>query len=376
MQSPRFDYAVIGSSPLLLAMALRLRRAGHSVVLFETENSLGGAWQVEEVGGLGGVECACHLIEWYVGGYEALTRFTGTRFVPSDPQPTRVFRNGKIRPYTSRSEIVRAAFRAVLAVAITLIRLLTARAADRSVRAMRLVAAWDSFRFFMRFRFAGIFTYSAVCRPEKGYTAFVDDLCHAVRANGVAIVEERVTKITDKGDLAVLNAASDQEWIARRAIVGESSRFDGVDDGFRDDFELQYYYHIVISFPESEISIRSDYVHFPDDPLFHRITYVGDRKLTGEDRVVFLIQLRCSLDEIEDFDSELESILRRSKIAKNIFGYQVHGELSKEYMHRIKVRSVQQKGNVIWRIRTIGDLSRNLMLQVGMFESFSNKKFD
>lgn len=110
MLSAHYDCAIVGSSPLLLMLALQLRRANLSVVLFEGESSPGGAWQVENVDGIGTVECACHLLEWYDGAYAKLEQVSGIRFIKSIPQPVRIFGDGSAAAYTSRRVIMREIF--------------------------------------------------------------------------------------------------------------------------------------------------------------------------------------------------------------------------------------------------------------------------
>ena len=369
MHTPSYDVAVIGSSPLLLMLALRLRRAGNTVVLFEADARLGGAWQVEEVEDIGPVECACHLIEWYAGGYEMLAELAGTSFVPCDPQPTRVFLNGRVAPYTSRFGIVRSALRAVFSLGLALRRVVIARHDERPASRARLAGAWQTLLFELRFRLPGVASFDAVRKPADGYVNFMEALCSQVEASGIAVVTDRVDGVDPIEAHAIVRHGTRHQTKAEKVFFGESARIEKLGTQASSGAPAEDYHHIVVGSPAAEVVLRSDYVHTPDDPIFHRVTYVRDHAPnTAAARAIFLVQLRRPVQDIPALDQELGILFRRCGIATNATDIIVYKVFSKQYMGRGPTVPPLRSGAVIQGVRTIGDLARNVVVQAETFK--------
>lgn len=369
--SVRYDYAVVGSSPLLLMVALQMSRMGRSVVLFESEDRLGGAWQLEDVDGVGPVECACHLIEWYSGGYELLEKLSGTRFVASDPQPVRVTIDGKVTPYTSRVEIARKFYGSVRGFCGAFLRMLSARRCDRAEKRDVLRISWRDLLFFFRYRLPGVLIYDAIRRPADGYIGFVATLGHQVEVSDIDIVRRGVERIEVRGTEAAL-FYGDIKLLADKVYIGQSTITGGLSDKIDVlNFHTEYY-HIVVSLPAEKVRLRSDYVHLPDDVSFHRITYVRDC-IAGDEGPVcfFLVQLRSPLEEIYDFDDKMDFLLARCGIADSAEGLVIQKIFSKGYVRGSQNSSYSSKNPVVHRLRTVGDLSRNLLFHKKLFKNMS-----
>lgn len=349
-------------------LALRLREAGRSVVLFEAEGNLGGAWQVEYVEGVGPVECACHLIEWYAGGYELLRDLTGSQFVASTPQPMRVYLNGRATPYLSRPLAAYWIMRAGLSAGAALVRLLLANTAQRPEKRLRLADAWEAFLFQLRYRLPGLHSFDAVRRPAEGYTGFMDNLCKRVAAAGVVQVTARVEAV-DVGDGTANLRYGGSSIEAGQVFLGESTVIGNLGDETDHAPIPEDYHHVVVGLPARGVVLRSDYVHTPDDPIFHRVTYVRDSALEGaQPSAIFLVQLRMGIDEIQGLDKELDLLFRRCGIAGSAEGLVLHKVFSRQYMQRRVAGRPLLSGPVVTRVRTIGDLARNVVIQSEVFE--------
>lgn len=361
----RYDCAVVGSSPLLLMMALQLSRGGRTVVLFEAEDRLGGAWQVEEVDGVGLVECACHLLEWYVGGYELLAELSGMPFVPSIPQPVRVLPSGEVLPYMSRGGVARSLYWSLRRVLGAIVRRALAKGSQRASTNLALDASLRHLAFELRYRTLGIVAFDAVRRPAEGFIGFIATLCRQVEHSAIDVLKERISEIDIRGDHAIL-FYGDQIVEATEVFIGESTHFSEIDPSAMT--ALEEYHHIVVGLPADGVILRSDYVHLPEDPLFHRITYVRD--CTVADNLlsaIFLVQLRKPISEIDDINKHLDVLFRRCKIALSASGVVVHKVFSKQYMKRNVLDAPPQAKLVVRRLRTIGDLARNVLLHARDF---------
>lgn len=351
-----------------MMMALRLKRAGRSVVLFESEDHLGGAWQVETVDGIGPVECACHLLEWYSGGYHLLTELSGVQFSKSNPQPVRVFPDGRVLPYTARSDFPKALYWATRSLAASLVRRALAHPDQHENRDLMLRDSWRHLLFQLRYRISGTFAYDGIQRPAQGYISFTEQLCAQIERSGINVVVSRIDSIDVRANYAALRYAG-KVIEATKVYVGESTQIAA--DGKIEEAasEPEDYFHIVIGLPADKVQLRSDYVHLPEDTLFHRITYVRDCDLdNGTRSTIFLVQLRRAMGEIPDFEMQLSNLLSRCGIARQAHIATVHKEFTKRYMRRRALDTAPLSGPVLHRLRTIGDLARNVLLHARDFQ--------
>src|SRR5580658_9467362 len=66
-----FDFAFVGSSPVLLFEALYKHHLGERIAIFEAASECGGAWKSIDICGVSHVDMGCHEI----GSTPALNRF-------------------------------------------------------------------------------------------------------------------------------------------------------------------------------------------------------------------------------------------------------------------------------------------------------------
>ncbi|WP_315920462.1 NAD(P)-binding protein [Mesorhizobium sp. SP-1A] len=355
-----FDCAIVGSSPLLMMLALKLQKSGKSVVLFEAEQNFGGAWQNEHVEGIGLVECACHLLEWYAGGYELLARLSGCKFVASDPQPVRIYRDGTVEPYTSRNKIAAALYHELRGFATSLVRLLFSKGRTWSDRVKTVESKRNSLLFYLRFRLRGAKQFDAIQRPALGFTHFVDNLANKVSSSGIRVINAKVDSVSDEEDSAVLGY-SDQKVRVKKIFLGESSIIDDMRN--QSDVAKEPYHHLVVGVPANSVEIRSDYIHLPDDQLFHRITYLRD--IDNDDNrteALFLVQLRDQTAG-ENQDAIRDLFLRCRIIISNMTYVQVHKTFTKSYFGRASSVLYLDSLRSVRYVRTIGDLARNVVIE-------------
>ena len=86
----KFDHVIIGSSPLMLILALTLINQKKKICIIERDKLIGGAWKTYKNKELGTLETAAHLVEPYRNVYKILEKYSGERFILPELQPIKV----------------------------------------------------------------------------------------------------------------------------------------------------------------------------------------------------------------------------------------------------------------------------------------------
>lgn len=365
----RYDVIVIGSSPLLMLAAIQFRRAGKSVLIIEASDALGGAWKIDECR-IGARElrheCACHLVEWYAGGYRLLQNLSTYPFVPLVPQPVKVWSNGRVADYMSKSSIILEYARHFRSAAILLAKLLVGLVLRRRALHGRWRALRESVRrilFASRYRLPGVVQFDALRGPAGGFAEFLYHIHGELRRHGVARAHRRVTSVVREGSDSCLLCDDGSRFFCEKTIVGESTDLErGIGRG-RQKNNVKDYHHVLLSFPSAQVAVRNTYVHLVDHPLLHRITFVQDVHLPqSEPLSLFLVQLRKPYDQIADLAGELNEVFRLYPVASSTADLKVWKVIHGQYVASSVESSWQEYGDddpVL--IRTIGDLARRVI---------------
>lgn len=363
-----FDVVVVGSSPLLMLYALQAKRAGKSVSMVESKPTLGGAWSLDRYTlDTFSVthENACHLIEWYDGGYELLEHISGTPFEVCDPQPVKVWSDGRVAPYTSRMGIVGDYLATCRSIGYNSIKVMLSLAGIRYARGNALYQLRRSVArlvFETRHRLPGVIGYGGVCAPRGGFAGFVEDLIAQVGKAGITVWTIKATAATQSTDGSWKVQTCDGRSIeAAQVVVGESCSLATLNGASAPLNQSSHYHHVLVSLPAGDTLIRNSYVHFPDHPLFHRITFVedvvGD---SGAAQSIFLLQLRAQLKSEVDLHKELSEVCSIYGIATTIVGLEVLKSIDAAHVSSTLEsgwRDYRENGPVV--LKTIGDLSQN-----------------
>ena len=100
-----FESIVIGTSPLMLLVAINIAKKGSSVLIIDKNLNLGGCWQIHTYDDLK-IDSASHLIESYPGVYKILEDYSLIKFGPLEDNPVRIFKNGLTLPYQNQIILV------------------------------------------------------------------------------------------------------------------------------------------------------------------------------------------------------------------------------------------------------------------------------
>jgi hypothetical protein len=369
MIAKKYDVIIVGSSPLLMMYALQERRNGRSVLLINDEHELGGAWTVGSHlfnGKMLAHENACHLIEWYEGCYELLERLSGVKFVRLDPQPVKVFADGRVMTYTSINEMLSNYLWQWVSLLLGVLKLVKYGIRGRFNKINQAIddiaICIEEIKIATRYRIIKIKEYNGIYGPEGGYAKFVPNIIYQLKENEIEILHKKVKNI-NINEIII----DDESIAAREVVVGESSI---INRASAFNSQLTTYYHILISTPSKNVHERNSYVHYPDHTTFHRITYVEDVvDQSGEEWAIFLIQLRRPFIDIIDFKTKFSKVQNSFKLVRN--PNQI------ELLKIIQENYVSDRGSSCWKgykenspklIRTIGDLSRNLVTMKHEFD--------
>lgn len=371
----RYDSCVLGSSPVSLLTALQLVRFGKTVVLIEKESRFGGAWSSKRIHGLGEVEIesACHLIEHYSRVYELISDLSGVAFTVCDPQPIKIFPNGRRRTYFSkRDPLVELMQQSAVLMGLVLIRiynrLLNGKITRGQFLSFRLI--FERIKWILRYRVSGAISYKGIMEPESGFTRFVHQLKIEAENNSVSLVHDELLDIKLlPGGLFQLELGKDQ-ILVQEVYLPESTELNEEASvtkllGLSAASTKSSYWHTVVEIKAKQLSSVPNYIHFPGDVFFHRIT--RDRHASQVlGNAVFLVQTNrkpeeCDLVVIIDKFLDLcrapgvmlarENVVIHETIRESYFP-------TKESSGFHKVKSLPN----LFVIPSIGDLAMNVAL--------------
>jgi hypothetical protein len=347
--------------------ALLTRRTGKTVTLIERDQSFGGAWATETVK-LGHKELAheraCHLIEWYVGGYAILEDISGIDFEILDPQPVRVWKSGRVAPYTTRFGIFsdyvklwRSLLFSIAKIGLSFLRIVELAPEDVWDQLNRVFAKLKTDTFH---RLPGSITFDGVRGPTGGFSRFSIRLWDKLKDEGIVIFEGNASQVLEAADHTPSVTVGNSKIAAKVVAVGEST----IIGNLARDFSMTRYCHFLVSVPADKTIIRNSYVYYPDHELFYRTAYLEDA--TDENGIpvaIFLIQSRKQPAEIRDLKSEFARVQEIYRFVSSVERFKILKVMENEYIAS-QSHSGWKHGDPsrVLVVKTVGDLSRNALL--------------
>jgi len=276
--------AIIGSSPLCLIAAITLAKRGDSVVLFEENTRLGGAWRTEFLeNGMLEVEIACHLIENHGKSYALLSEASGVRFQRLDPQPVKFYKEAPESRYFSRRTIWNEAKHFTLLIGGVFVSFIFdfGIAKIKRLRKMSAVRRCNMilrYKSFLRFRFPKLFTDAYVKHPVGGSVAFMNGLINRTKEMGVEIIQARVAALhpivpdVNHGSLRLMTQSGDVYQVEKAILSGSVDLAVADDKVSKTAHPHKVFSHAVYFLPSNRLSREIPYMHFVDDLDVHRVT--------------------------------------------------------------------------------------------------------
>lgn len=353
---------------MLILYALRARQRGNSVILIEQENVIGGAWSVgNHLLGSNEVlhENSCHLIEWYKDAYELIESITGIKFIILEPQPIKVWCNGKSESYMSRKNILLNTFSTLRSLIFSIIKrciiFLGYNRRDGFNKVRFMHNSFANFKAQIIYRLLHINKFHGMRIPEGGYVNFINNISKQLDFQGVNVLSGRAENLLFKKDGSGSVVFGNETIYASKIVLGESTVLNNFNCY---DFNFTDYHHILIALKASEVICRNSYIHFPDHPEFHRITYVEDSiDENGVNISIFLIQLRNPTENIDKLKYNFEEIQNLYKIANSLSYFKILKNINSKYLSKNSDGgwyNFDNNGPLV--LKTIGDFSRNMVL--------------
>jgi hypothetical protein len=284
------DAIVIGSSPLMLLVALEERAAGKAVCVVDKTDALGGVWRTVRVGESLAVEYACHLVEDFPGVYDYLGRAAGVEFAALDEQPVRVLRNGTRVRYSSRTTLVLATAWAVGLVARHWCGTWFAPASEAERE--RLVVLRQKVRDFFVHHRGLLVRGSTVKGPVGGYAEFIRALTARCERAGIVFRRFDVTAAAQRGGAWRLRDGEGRELSATEIHATTSAT---LTKGGGNEFAAHATHEtvtrsVLVEVPLAQVKTRVSYAAFWQDTEVVRVSRV-DQPRERAGGLLYLVQL-------------------------------------------------------------------------------------
>lgn len=371
----RSDLTVIGSSPTALAYAIKNAKVGVKTIVVERESHLGGAWQIRELDCGARVEIACHLFEYYTGGYELLSKYSTVPFDVQEAQPFKLLTNGKERPYSTKSsilgEFLYLATGYVVVCAVTLLNALLPQRAKLMQQRTLDSSAWRTqLKFQYKQKVNRLYRFNGIRFPRGGVDVFVSGLAARFESLGGRIV-------VNECGLTLIRKDSSWKLLGRNGCAFESTRVAMTESarlemfiGENSEFSLvpRYttYWHLLVSLPSNQVRRAISYVHLPENPEFHRVTIIDVPRLE-RGRAYYLIQSRVAFEKYSDALDAAAGLLRKIGIIEAMTEVTIEAKFVQAFVQSKKDTDLPSGVELVGVeiIRSIGDVARNFCVNFG-----------
>lgn len=374
---------IIGSSPLLLIEAIRLRRLGNRVLIVDSSKNLGGVWSSEQSTikfqrGRGEYsiefehETACHLLEWYVKGYQTLEELTGQVFDRLDPQPVKVRVNGIVTSYTSPTLIGLKFFKNILDLVVWIMKMSVSLASKDNRRRVSNVSKLNSLLLRVhddvKYRLFGLSDFTGLREPRDGYLAFIQKLVSDLKDQKIEVIQGLVFAMHDEDDDSIIVTLEDKtSFKATEVILGDSSSVRFINGRELPSPVEKSRVHYLISVPKNHVIIFNRYVHYVGS-VIRRISFVQNISIDQMEEKeenhdielsVFLVESLKSFDSLDALRLELKNLFKFYQIIDELTGLRIIKEFEKKYFYF--TGETIYPSQRIRRIKTYGDLSLNAL---------------
>lgn len=307
------DALVLGSSPLMLMIALRLARDVPAVQVISNQSSFGGAWRTAETGGTQKVEIACHVIEPFPGVYELLSEYSGVRFEDLSLQPVRVHPLGFRLRYLSRPILLLSMIRMAAKYCLYSVGGIFSHRFDHELANYSTKA-----KSLLKYQSEYLVRKASMKGPECGYAEFIDALIARCERANISFRTATVTGVS----------RCDDSWVVLTDTVGEvhcrsihcSSSIPLVEKALGQydvaKSEAVKRSSVVVDFADTTVTNRHSYVSFWRNPLVRRISRV-DGSSVPRGRVRYLFELGDYHEEVgEETQAEMVAAALRAGLIK------------------------------------------------------------
>ena len=304
--SIQFDFAIVGSSPLMILQAILLVGYGKKVCILEQSSQYGGAWKKIKLPDGSYSEVACHLIESFPYVYSYLEAISGVPFVPLSNKPVRVFRSGFSFPYSNKLISLLSYIRLLLgSIYYSILSNLYPSFLDQAL----------NFRYKLslatRFQLPSLLLDQTVKAPLFGYAHLLDKIVSRALSSGVIFYNNfKVERIASSKTCRLIFSSVNKTITASHIICSSSVQlfYNKSDNTYTSHSPvIRKRYSCVVEIAPENVRTNHSYVAFWRDKFVTRISRIDSLIPTKNFR--YLVELRSNVDQSE---SALLTLLSRS----------------------------------------------------------------
>jgi hypothetical protein len=363
-----FDVVVVGSSLISVMKAIEESKKDRKVCLIEERNDFGGMWATHEVDGYGLIETSCHLLEYYKGSYEKISRLLNVKFETFESQPITLFSNGKVRPIQSRLSLLTEPLKGLIRyISIILVKFfnffLFYRFKIKRGKDIDLTHEWKAIKFSFKYKFCGFFSFKGVQIPVDGYSIFTMKIMEAMNKQNIYNISgKKASEIKIHSDKVLLKIGS-EKITARKVYISESTNTNILNFNVkpRKSNKFKEFPHILVYVNSLKTKNFPNYIAFRGDIDFKRLVFLKNH-YQNTNEGLFLIQTKRKMKKDSLLDKEkVKSLMLRCNLVEN----DVQIEINNHFNSLGVKNGIFTPGKLSDRVtclETIGDLTKKVAL--------------
>jgi len=365
-----YDVIVVGSGLISILKAVEEAKKGYEVCLIEQRDELGGAWSVHQIEGVGPIETACHLLEYYKGSYEKISEILNIKFERMEPQPDKVFASGVFRPYQSRFTLIIKPLRSILRYLFIIFSryinfFLVKKFKIRKWSNEDLISLKKEVKFLFKYRFFGFLDFKGIQIPVGGYSRLPEKIIEAIQSNNItSIVGKKVTEIKMYSDNPTI-IVDGKKITSSRVFISQSTSSKIVN--FQSEpnkiTNFKVFPHILVYVNSLKSNNFPYYIQVREDKDFRRVSFILNH-YQNTNKGLFLIQTRKLMQDDPLIKEKITSLLFKCKLIDGGSQIQIKNYFNDFYVGNPN-DSAFTPGNLsnsVICLETIGDISKIIAL--------------
>ena len=285
------DIAIlVGSSPLLLLVALYLSKRNIKVYLISKLEEFGGSWSVENIEKDIFVENGCHILESFKDVHNLLKNEFKLDFVPSPEKLKPKTINNKnlliseTRNYHSKFDLINLFLRKVISLCkLKILFILNIHNSKKNKYKSLIFKGYEDLFISFRYRIAQFIFLEPLHIHKKGWSGFINELWSKIITHKIEIINSRVDNIyISKKGVSIYDDQSRSikgDWlISGESLVAKKIEFKDKKRSFLSNRYFKKYPHLHVKLPNPRFPKGIDlplYTYFEDNSLIWRTSRIN-----------------------------------------------------------------------------------------------------
>ncbi len=306
-----FDKIVIGTSPLMLLVAISYAKKGFSILVVDKNENFGGCWQYHTNKNQK-FESSSHLIEKYPGVYKILEEYSSVKFIPLKEKPKRILKNGLIISYQNKIVLFLTFFKLAIGYFYYCFIFLIYKTKLEEKINFKI-----KLNDFIKFRFKTFYENNVLYGPENGYAELIIGLLNKCKKEKVVFINAEVIKIKTFNKKWIISLSNKTNFVCEELHSTSAINFKINNNMIFKKFKNYFYKKksVLISIKKQYIINDESYVSFLRDKYISRIHRIDQKKQSNE-FLYFLVEMRSN----KNFKTkELEQLISKRLLKSKIF---------------------------------------------------------